>query len=83
MGQSPVDRNTEYMREMWGTTKLISDYGSMQHNDQKRVLTEVMHDTAPRHDFKKQSELHEKIRNDEDYDDWEYGTEPTYGSSWK
>jgi hypothetical protein len=27
--------------------------------------------------------LHEKIRNDEDYDDWEYGTEPGYGSSWK
>jgi hypothetical protein len=27
--------------------------------------------------------LHEKIRNDEDYDDWEYGTEPNYGSSWK
>jgi hypothetical protein len=23
--------------------------------------------------------LHEKIRNDEDYDDWDYGTEPTYG----
>jgi len=23
--------------------------------------------------------LHEKIRNDADYDDWEYGTEPTYG----
>jgi hypothetical protein len=28
-------------------------------------------------------ELHEKIRNDDDYDDWEYGTEPTYGASWK
>jgi hypothetical protein len=27
--------------------------------------------------------LHEKIRNDEDYDDWSYGTEPMYGSSWK
>jgi hypothetical protein len=27
--------------------------------------------------------LHEKIRNDDDYDDWEYGTEPNYGSSWK
>jgi hypothetical protein len=27
--------------------------------------------------------LHEKIRNDEDYDDWTYGTEPNYGSSWK
>jgi hypothetical protein len=54
----------------------------MQHSDQKRVLTEVMHDTAPRHDLKKQTELHEKIRNDEDYDDWSYGTEPTYGNPW-
>ena len=78
MGQSPVDRNKEYMREMWGTTKLVSDYGSMEN----RVLTEVMHDTAPRHDLKKQTELHEKIRNDEDYDDWSYGTEPTYGNPW-
>lgn len=26
-----------------------------------------------------QNKLHEKIRNDEDYDDWEYGTEPNYG----
>jgi hypothetical protein len=26
--------------------------------------------------------LHQKIRNDEDYDDWEYGTEPTYGTLW-
>jgi hypothetical protein len=79
MGQSPVDRNKEYMREMWGTTKLISDYGSMEN----RVLTEVMHDTAPRHNLKKQSEVHEKIRNDDDYDDWDYGTEPNYGNSWK
>jgi hypothetical protein len=49
---------------------------------ENRVLTEVMHDTAPRHDLKKQTELHEKIRNDEDYDDWSYGTEPTYGNPW-
>jgi hypothetical protein len=49
----------------------------------KRVLTEVMNDTAPRHDLKKQSELHEKIRNDQDYDDWEYGTEPNYGNPWR
>ena len=79
MGQSPVDRNKEYMREMWGTTKLVSDYGSLSNLPQKRVISEVMHDTAPHHDFKKQAELHEKIRNDEDYDDWEYGTEPIYG----
>ena len=79
MANSPVDRNVNYMREMWGTESLITDYGSMQKKEQKRVISEVMHDTAPRHDFKKQSELHEKIRNDEDYDDWEYGTEPIYG----
>jgi hypothetical protein len=42
-----------------------------------------MHDYAPKHNLKKQTELHEKIRNDEDFDDWQYGTEPTYGSSWK
>ena len=82
MGNSPVDRNKEYMREMWGTNRLVSDYGSMQNLPSKRVLTEVMHDTAPRHDLKKQTELHEKIRNDEDYDDWSYGTEPTYGNPW-
>jgi len=79
MGHSPVDRNVEYMREMWGTSKLASDYGAL---DSTKVLTEVMHDRAPKHDLKKQSELHEKIRNDEDYDDWEYGTEPGYGTPW-
>jgi hypothetical protein len=80
MSNLPVDRNKDYMREMWGTTKLITDYGDLP---QKRVIQEVMHDLAPKHDLKKQQELHEKIRNDEDYDDWEYGTEPGYGSSWK
>ncbi len=71
-----VDRDKNYMREMWGTTKLITDYDSVP---QKRVIQEIMHDNAPKHDFKKQTELHEVIRNDDDYDDWEYGTEPTYG----
>jgi hypothetical protein len=52
-------------------------------DSQKRVIQEVMYDPAKKHDFSKQVELHEKIRNDEDYDDWEYGTEPVYGSSWK
>ena len=31
------------------------------------------------HNLQIQESLHSKIRNDEDYDDWEYGTEPTYG----
>jgi hypothetical protein len=75
-----VDRDSNYMREMWGTSRLITDYESVS---SKRVIQEVMHDLAPKHDLKKQQELHEKIRNDEDYDDWEYGTEPGYGSLWK
>lgn len=52
-------------------------------DNKKRLIQEVLYDQAPKHNLKKQSELHQKIRNDEDYDDWEYGTEPEYGSSWK
>ena len=80
MSNLPVDRDSNYMREMWGTTRLITDYGI---EPPKRVIQEVMHDSAPRHDLKKQEELHEKIRNDDDYDDWSYGTEPCYGIPWK
>jgi hypothetical protein len=80
MSNLPVDRDSNYMREMWGTTKLITDYNI---NSPKRVIQEIYHDLAPKHNLKKQTELHEKIRNDEDYDDWSYGTEPTYGSPWK
>jgi hypothetical protein len=28
------------------------------------------------HDFDVQKDAHRRIRNDPDYDDWEYGTEP-------
>ena len=80
MSNLPVDRDSDYMREMWGTAKLITDYDA---TTPQRVIQEIMHDTAPKHKFKKQVELHEKIRNDEDYDDWSYGTEPSYGSPWK
>ena len=34
------------------------------------------------HDFEVQKELHQKIRNDPDYDDWEYGTEPLPHEAW-
>lgn len=61
----PSDRNREYMYEMWGTTKLVTDY---------------VQKPEKRHNFKIQNELHEKIRNDDDYDDWEYGTEPIFSS---
>ena len=80
MSNLPVDRDKNYMREMWGTTKLITDYEA---DKPKRLIQEVMHDAAPKHDLLKQTELHEKIRNDEDYYDWSYGTEPTYGHPWQ
>jgi hypothetical protein len=82
MSNGKVDRNSEYMRQMWGTTRLVTDYSPSQELNQ-RVIQEIMHDYAPKHNLKVQTDLHEKIRNDEDYDDWEYGTEPSYGSSWK
>jgi hypothetical protein len=48
MGNSPVDRNAEYMKKLWGTTSLTTDYWSLPHktNDipEERVLQEIMHD---------------------------------------
>ena len=26
MGNSPVDRDKKYMKQMWGTTRLVTDY---------------------------------------------------------
>ena len=39
-------------------------------------------DVGHPHDFDVQKELHQKIRNDPDYDDWEYGTEPLPHEAW-
>ncbi|KMM16548.1 hypothetical protein [Synechococcus sp. GFB01] len=38
--------------------------------------------TAHVHDFEVQKQVHQQIRNDPDYDDWEYGTEPLPHESW-
>ena len=77
MGQ-PSDRDKDYMKEVWGTTKLITDYMVTP----SKMLREIANDdlTPKKHDFVTQNELHEKIRNDDDYDDWEYGAEPLYES---
>jgi hypothetical protein len=73
------DRNQEYMRKMWGTTSLITDYWSG--NTSNEELREVVGDDkrGKKHNFGKQNEIHSQIRNDDDYDDWEYGTEPLFG----
>lgn len=78
MSNLPVDRDQNYMYRMWGTTHLVSDYNAPL---QKKTLQEIMHDDIPKHKhhLKEQAEIHSLIRNDDDYDDWEYGTEPVYG----
>ena len=47
-------------------------------NPQPEEVVDVGHP----HDFDAQKELHQKIRNDPDYDDWEYGTEPLPHEAW-
>jgi len=78
----PSDRDPNYMYELWGTTNLTSDYGIFEKIKDKKMLREINNDdlTPKKHDFLIQNELHAKIRNDDDYDDWEYGTEPLYES---
>ena len=39
-------------------------------------------DAAEQHDFEVQKQVHQLIRNDPDYDDWEYGTEPLPHEAW-
>jgi hypothetical protein len=76
-----VDKDQNFMKELWGTEYLSSEYGWESKIEKKKMLREIYNDdlTPKKHDFHIQKEIHEKIRNDDDYDDWEYGTEPTYG----
>jgi hypothetical protein len=48
--------------------------------EESKMLREISNDslTPKKHDFMIQNEIHAQIRNDDDYDDWEYGTEPLY-----
>ncbi|MBM5801366.1 MAG: hypothetical protein FJ077_11175 [Cyanobacteria bacterium K_DeepCast_35m_m2_023] len=39
-------------------------------------------DASHPHDFEVQKQVHQQIRNDPDYDDWEYGTEPLPQEAW-
>jgi hypothetical protein len=75
-----VDKNLNYMKTVWGTQYLSSEYGWEEKIERQRMLREISNDnlTPKKHDFIIQNELHSQIRNDDDYDDWEYGTEPLY-----
>jgi len=77
----PSDRNVEIMMQNWGTNCLVTDYSQPKNS---KMLREINNDnmTPKKHDFIIQNELHEKIRNEDDYDDWEYGTEPIPLQEW-
>ena len=76
-----VDKDANFMKNEWGTEFLSSEYGWEEKISKQRMLREISNDdiTPKKHDFATQNELHLKIRNDQDYDDWEYGTEPIFG----
>lgn len=75
-----VDKDQNFMKNQWGTQYLSSEYGWEQKIQKQKMLREIANDeiTPKKHDFFNQNEIHSKIRNDEDYDDWGYGTEPLY-----
>lgn len=77
-----VDKDQNFMKNEWGTEFLASEYGWDDKIQKQKMLREIANDdiTPKKHDFMVQNELHSKIRNDADYDDWEYGTEPLYES---
>jgi hypothetical protein len=76
MGNSPVDRNANYMRDMWGTTKLITDYyenekmptehnflDNLENHQHQKMLREISNDdlTPKKRDTVNQEDLYEKI----------------------
>lgn len=67
------DKKANQIYEMWKTTDSEVPIS-------KQMLREIGNDEiVPRkHNFVIQNEIHERIRNDQDYDDWEYGTEPIW-----
>ena len=66
MAKYHVDRDTDYMRKMWGTTCLITDYwnGPTKNNDPEELdLQEVMHHRAKKNKDKNEGELFENNVN--------------------
>lgn len=61
------------------TTPAFTEPESGSHAPDPSVPSEV---AAP-HDFEAQKRIHQQIRNDPDYDDWEYGTEPLPHEAWR
>jgi hypothetical protein len=50
--------------------------------EQQQAAGSAPQDATQPHDFEVQKQVHQQIRNDPDYDDWEYGTEPLPHEAW-
>ena len=55
-----TDRNVQFMKEMWGTNSLVTDYKP----EKKKLLREVTDEK-----FKKE----EEVKETELFDSWDYG----------
>ena len=64
MGNSPVDRDISYMKEVWGTTSLVSDSWSLPKEppqNKKVSLNEVNFDQPKTIDTEEQVQLNEEL----------------------
>jgi hypothetical protein len=67
----PADRDPNLMRAEHGTSRLVTDYGALDFARKgieryNEALKQLTIDPAA-------------VRNSDDYDDWDYGTEPIPG----
>jgi hypothetical protein len=78
-GPRPAAQPTGLKRPAWGCPRMAATQHSGMTVQQPSGPDE---DIGQPHDFAVQKQLHQQIRNDPDYDDWEYGTEPLPQEAW-
>ena len=80
MGNSPVDRDKKYMKQMWGTTRLATDYiveekmvtqndflDNLANHQHQKMLREISNDdlTPKKRDTVQETEIFEVESNPE------------------
>ena len=80
MGNSPVDRDKKYMKQMWGTTRLVTDYiveekmatqsdflDNLANHQHQKMLREISNDdlTPKKRDTVQETEIFEVESNPE------------------
>ena len=80
MGNSPVDRDKKYMKQMWGTTRLATDYiveekmvtqndflDNLANHQHQKMLREISNDdlTPKKRDTVQETEIFEVENNPE------------------